>query len=279
MPISKKRRSEDTLFGDQPMAQVFPDVDGEDNPIKEADRVAELEQALKDLRDQREADREMDALRGSGPTFQSQVTPTYQEVDPNSIELPDPALDPQGYDAAVGKRTEIRMDNKTKKDDFERKQAEDIKNKVNSLWTNFEDQYPEYVGDATLKERTEIAANFVIKAAVAKGVDAQKYMFGTQNRFLKDVAKKYDEIFGAPEALDDGYEDDLPARSRTARASAARNSSRRQRTEDDDVARTGGIFGGDAGSGRRSKPKDEDENGPGDMIADIQKLQRSSGFF
>jgi len=275
MAISKKRRSDDGLFSEQPMAQVFEDVDNEDSPKKEADRVAELEQALRDLQQRQADDRELDALRGSGPTFQSQVTPSFTPVDPNTIELPDPALDPVGYDTAVGRRTEIRMDNKAKKDEFERKQADDIKKKVDGLWTNFGDQYPEYTDS---QERIEFAANAVIKAAVEKGIDAQKYMFVSQNRFLKDVAKKYDEIFGVPEALED-EEDDIAPRGRQARGTATRNSRRRDRQEDDDVvSRTGGIFGGDAGSGRQSKRKTDDE-APADMVEEIQKIQRSSGFF
>lgn len=274
MTISRKPRSETQI--ENPMAQVFEDVDNEDKPlVKEADRVADLEAQLAELREQREQDRQDALLQVSGPSFQSQVTDTFTPVDVNSVPLPDPALDPDGFSNAATRRAEIAIENKQRKADFDRKRSDDIDTKVETLWANFAEDFPDH---ALNQKRTEYAAQEVIKRAVAKGIDAQRYMFVTQKRFLKDVAKEYNEIFGEPEIDEDDYEDNTSSRSRTSRAAPPRNTRRRNRSEDDDVARTTGIFGGNDG-GRQSSKRGPAEDEPGDMIDDIHKMQKTSGFF
>lgn len=276
MAISRTPKNIDTLF-QPPTAQLFEDVDGEDNKQKENDRVAELEQALKDLRTKQEEERS-DALLSQPTQWQSQVNQQaqYTEVKPESIELPDPALDPNGYDAALARRNEIRATNQRNRDDATRKRDDDIKAKTDDLWADFGDEYAEYIEGPEGKERIDYIATKVVQEAVRKNLDVQRYMFGSgRTRFMKDVVKKYNKVFGEPEAEDD--EDTSDRRSYKARDLPRRRPVTRDRQEDDE-GRSVGVFGGNEG-GRPSHKRNVDiEEGPS-MIDDLQTLQRKTGFF
>lgn len=279
MAISRTPKKEPDSIFTSPTAQLFEDVDGEDNKQKESDRVAELEQALKDLRAQREEERS-DALLSQPSTWQSQVNDTgYVEVKPETIALPDPALDPDGYDAALARRNEIRDTNRRNKEDFQRRRNDDIDTKTTELWADFGDEYPDYAAD---KERIDYIATQVVKAAVKKNLDVQRYMFGAgRSRFMKDVTKKYDKVFGEPEvdeANDDDFENAPPRRSSKSRDLSSRNSRSRRRSEDDDEGRSVGVFGGNESGGRTSRRNVDAEDGPS-MLDDIHAMQRKTGFW
>lgn len=267
MTISRRPRLE-PIF-DTPVVQQFEDVDGEDLPSKEelaAQRVEELEKLLRESREREEL-RQEQILLSQPQQFHSQVVDV--EVKPESIPLPDPAVDPEGFAAAMERRTEIKLENRARKEAASRKRDEDIDEKIENLWTDFGRAFPDIAGD---KKRIEFAAQQVISAATKRGIDINRYMFTTQGKFFKDVAKEYDEVFGA---IDTGYEDDYDdAPAPTSR----RRTSSRNRSEDDDVGRTAGLFGGGPG-GRRTSKKKDDEDDAGSMIDELQKIQRSGGFY
>lgn len=265
MTISRKSRVEP--FFDNPAAQTFDDVDGEDNSKIEVDRVAELEELLRQSREREELRQEQILLQQ--PThFQSQVTET--EVKPESIALPDPAVDPDGFAKAMEQRIEIRMENDRKREASKRNRDRDIDDKIEKLWDDFGAQFPD-LGDPKEKKRVEFAASQVIANATKRGIDINRYMFTTQGKFFKDVAKEYDDVFGGTDN-EDAYADEAPAaRGRQPRA--------RNRAENEPVGRTAGLFGGNEGGRRTARKIEDDEENSGGMIEDLQRTQRKSGFF
>lgn len=280
--ITKVKRNKDTDNLDSPenmftppTAEIFEDHDGENASDPRYDALAkQLADLQTQLSDQQKTNM---ALLQQPPQFRSQVDQLV-EIKPESIALPDPALDPDGYDKATAQRNQIRWENKQRKDEFDARRREEVSNKVEDLWNSFSDKYPDMAGD---KDRIDFVATQISKAAQRRGIDVERYMFVTQDKFLDDVAKKYIDVFGEPEGEDNQSDfEDTPQRRRAAASPARRDPPRRRnRSEDDDmVSRTGGIFGGNESGGRPSRSRDDDENGP-NMIDDIQALQRKTGFF
>lgn len=269
MPLSKTPKNKDESLFSAPIAQVFDDVDKEDTPQKaatETDRIAELERMLSDLRERQDEARN-DALLSTpiNNQWQSQVT-DHVEVKPESIQLPDPALDPDGYSDAVNKRAQLTYENNRRRDEAQRKRDEDINSKVSDLWSDFGVEYSDYAND---KERIDYIATQVVKDATKKGLDVQRYMFGTgRSRFMKDVVRKYDKVFGAPETDDD----------ENTNYDHSRKSSRVKRKNDDDDGRSTSVFGGNEGGGRAPRRNVDVEDGPS-MIDDIHAMQRKTGFW
>ncbi len=146
-----------------------------------------------------------------------------------------------------------------------------MKQKVDGLWEDFGDLYPDYD-----QERVEFAAGKVAEKAKRKGIDVEKYMFVTSERFIKDTAKEYERLFGVPEEDDD----DTSIPKRTRKAKPARDGQTRNRRvrddNDDDDGRSASIFGGQESGGRPGRREPNDEL---NMIDDIQALQRKTGFF
>lgn len=265
-----RQNNEENIF-DNPTAQIFEDVDNENGPrpLEDADKVKDLEDRLAKL--QERLDARDDGLDYLAPTrVQSQVSEGPQIVDPNSIKLPDPALDPDGFAEANQKRTQVILDNDRRRNEFTSKRNNDISAKVDDLWDSFGDKFPSM---AENKDRIEYIASQLAADAAKRGVDPQHYMFGTKNRFMKDVAKKYVEIFGEPDKDDDDdFEDN--SRRETGRRPQRRANNRNREEEDD--GRSTSIFGGNQNSGRPAR-KSEEEDRPS-MIDDLQAIQKKSGF-
>lgn len=274
MAISRKPKKQneehnDEMIFEEPIAQQF-DVPESEKNAGESDidkRFEELQRQYETLQAQLNSkDSELEYLRA--PDFRSQITdrePQYD--DPNSVKLPDAAIDPDGYAVALEKRQDIKLANQRKRDEWQRKQEKDIDDKVASLWDAFADEYPDI---AENQERVEFVAQQVATAAAKAGKDVQKYMFVTRKSFMRDVAKKYEEVFGAREEVDEDIDD---RSSRRTRRSRSRDGDRAE----EDNGRSTGIFGGSTGAGgRRTQSEDGDRKS---MIDDIQELQRKTGFF
>lgn len=275
MTVSRTPKNKTENIFDPPTAQLFEDVDGEDNAKVSDDRVAELEKALKELQE-KNAEERSDALlsQPSHNNWQSQVTQDV-ETKPESIPLPDPALDPDGFSNATTRRAEIAYENLRRRDAAQNKMAKDIDEKVADLWADFGDAYPEMSED---KDRIDYVATQVVKEATRKGLDINRYMFGTgRERFMKDVVKKYTKVFGDPETDEDDYDDNPRSRRSASSVPSRRRSANRNRAEEDD-GRSSGIFGGDESGGRPNRRQTDDETGPS-MIDDIHAMQRRTGFF
>ncbi len=118
--------------------------------------------------------------------------------------------------------------------------------KYNDLWEDFQSSHKDHAGDF---RRVQYAANQVASSLAKQGMDVEKYMFMNRTRFMEDVAREMDSIFGKPED-----KTQKPA-------------------EDPDPTRTGGMFGGiDSGS------KPEASLAPDNAFSDIRKWQEETGF-
>lgn len=272
--ISKKRRDEDNSnVLEAPIAEVFPDDPVTKTETEEDEKYLRLANQLADLQKQNAelARTQMQLL--TNPNWQSENNFNVQLEDPNKVVLVDPALDPDGFARGVTERTRIVSENARKQFELDNRRSLTVKERADNLKRAFAERYPELADD---DERIDFISTRVAQEAQARGVNVERYMFQTTDKFVDDVAKRYVKVFGEPEEedADDNFEDRRPA----SRVRTKRNSRNRNRSEDDDmVSRTSGIFGGTESGGRPTKNRDE-ESGPG-MIEDIQEIQKKSGFW
>lgn len=281
MAISRTPRNNEQpneqMFAD-PIAQVFEDVDNEFNgkgaDDQKDDKYEALAKQLADLQTQMaETQRANMALMQQPQGWgQSQVTePQY--VDPNSIKLPDPAVDYEGYEQALTQRIELRNANAQKKAEFNSQRERKQNDQVEDLYSAFTDKYPDYSED---RERLDFISLKLAKQAQKRGVDVSRYMFVTQDKFMSDVVNEYNKIFGEPET--DDNDDDQDNRRATSRAAPRTRARNRNRQEEGDVGRTSGVFGGAESGGRPSRSRNNEEDGAS-MIDDLQAIQRRTGFY
>ena len=115
----------------------------------------------------------------------------------------------------------------------------------NDLWDDFKETHKEYSEDF---KRVQYAANQVATSVKKQGLDVEKYMFTNRKRFMEDVTREMDSIFGKPGAkvLSD---------------------------PETDAARTGGMFGG---GDSVSKPDVVME--PDNAFSEIRQWQEKTGF-
>lgn len=185
----------------------------------------------------------------------SQAVPQQQQ----EAELPDPIQDPVGYGNELQARIYRKLAADREHDDRNKQMKDSQSQALTNLWEDFAIAYPAYADDT---ERVEYVAAKVAQKAKARNIDLNRYMFGNQDRFMRDLTAEFDRLFGAPGEVDE-VEDEAPARRQT-----------RQR-EEPETHRTGGLFGGmESGS----KPVGG-KLPPGDMIRDIHEIQRKSGFY
>jgi hypothetical protein len=280
-PRRQDKSEEDEMQFEQPDRDASWLNGGENPAIPEKDerdeKITKLEQALADLHSKMD-DNAQDRLLTTVTTQQQrQVFTPDQEV-----AIPDLDADLNGHIAAVAKNAEIRARNEFKRKEFDRSQGQDVESKTQALWDTFEEKYSELAEGG--QNKVEFAAMEVAKRARSRGIDVEKYMFVTTDRFLKDVAKEYVKTFGEPEG-DEEEDDDFIEESRSTRKRAAsRSSSRnrpskrrnRDRQEDDDGDGRSTVFGGNDSGGRMSPRDDGDSR---DMIDDFHDMQRKTGFF
>lgn len=286
--ITRKRRNDDNSNDDSnifenPVAQVFEDVDHEDrtNPDND-DRYEKLAKQIADLQSSNAEMQRANMALLSNPNWNSTSenggnSNNYTEIDINKIELPDPALDPDGFSHANLRRIEAQEQNRRNRENADARRREEIKEKVDGLWQDFTERFPEMADD---QERIDFVSTAVVKQAMKRGINVDRYMFLTRDKFLEDVAQKYTEVFGEPsDDTDDDYEDTPRSRRASANSSTRARPRNRERAENEPMGRTGGIFGGTESGGRPSRSRSDDfENGP-DLIDDLQAMQKKSGFF
>lgn len=280
--ITKKPRKQevDEQMFETPVAQMFDDVDNEEGKVVEQDdRYEVLAKQIAELQRANEEIQRANMALLQNPSWGSQTEFQPQLEDPNKIELPDPAIDPAGYSEANLRRLRIQNENDRRLREADDRKKKTVEEKAEALQEAFAAKYPELALD---QEKLDFVSVKVAQDAQKRGVDVQRYMFLTTDKFLDDVAKRYVKVFGEPEPLEDDDYDIEEDRSnnlrREASASRRRNSRRRSRQEDDDVvSRTSGIFGGNESGGRPGRARDDDR-GP-DMIDDLHAIQRKTGFF
>ena len=201
------------------------------------------------------------ALSSAAPTVRDSPKPPTLNLE----NLPDPVSDPKEYGKVLGERTAIY--NRELNEHYTATQQQQTQGVSSAqLWEDFAEEYDAYAQD---QEGVEFATNKVIATAKRRGLDISKYMFANSDRFFRDVVKAYDARFGKPEGDDN--------ETMETRDIHQRRPAKRQEQEDDrDEGRTQGIFGGqESGSqGRAPRPPQ-----PGDMLKDLQDMQRKSGYY
>ncbi len=195
------------------------------------------------------------------------VVPEVKMPVLNMDGLPDPMDKPQEYAAEVAKRTVAYQNAVSDAQGKQREAQQAAQVDYDELWKDFTAVNPDYVSDM---DALEYAVGKVKKVLNRKGVDVDKYMTLNSDRFFRDITDAYDKRFGKPGEDEDEpleVDDAPPPRKRKAKS---------QVTDDDDDGRTGGIFGGIDGSsaGRRAQGPP-----PGDLIKDLQDIQRKTGYF
>ncbi len=227
----------------------------EKNETKKAEPSTEVDALVARL-DRLEQDNR--TLQQSNLALMSAPKPVYDPgpppiVEPVQADLPDPVSDPAAYNAEINRRMDARIDSVVASvtQQFETKQQGT--SRVDALWDEFAESHSEY---AENQDRVEFAATKVVQRAQKKGVNLDTYMFTTSDQFFSDVTKEMDKTF--PKA------DPKPAEGDP------------KPPEDGEELRTGGIFGG-AESG--SKPAASEKDTGGDLLTDLQDLQKASGFF
>ena len=208
--------------------------------------------------------RELDTIRGER-SMREYVPPQVPQLPdaPKPLDLsnlPDPVTQSAMYNTELAKRVQAHYDAtrayERRVEEVQRTSASTREEAANGIWEDFQIQYPEL---SEHEDRVQFVAQKVVDAAAKRGIDRERYIFGNSQRFLADVAREYENIFGSSNEPD-GSPDEPMAR----RASP-----------NDDTGRTGGIFGGQQSGGAPARGAEA----PGDMIRELQDRQRKSGFF
>lgn len=177
------------------------------------------------------------------------VTATVEPPKVVAPEFPDPTVYPVEYARAVAEYTVALQRREYETQKRENAQRVEQTNKYDTLFEDFAEAYPELAED---EDRMQFAATKAVNDAKKRGLDPDKYMFTNSARFFKDVARQYETVFGKDEAQDEP-----------------------EREERDDNSRSASIFGG-LERGPRGKPSTPPA---GDMIKDLQDVQRKLGIF
>lgn len=200
-------------------------------------------------------------LEATNMALMAPVRTTVAPQEPQKFtteDLPDPVVEPEKYAEEINKRINASFQSQQNFNAAQNNEANTRKNQLDALWDDFVIAYPAI---AEQTEKAEFAIGQVAKKAKTRGIDMDRYMFNNSSKFMQDVEKEFVRVFGE---LEDG-EDDEPVVRRRGKQLAA----------EEDEGRTAGIFGGIESGNRAVQQKP----GPGDMIKDIQDLQRKSGFF
>lgn len=131
---------------------------------------------------------------------QSNVDIAPQPPQINYDDAPDPQVDPKGYMEFNQRATLALLDWKEREFEWRQNQTRRAANQVDTLWSDFSSNYGAYAKDS---EKVEVAADKVLKRAQAKNVNVDKYMYTNSDKFMADVAKEYDRLFGKPQDADD----------------------------------------------------------------------------
>lgn len=276
---TKRRRAPDTPKEDVIPESIFDALgahspggpqaqDGGSQPKAKADTqdgptVADLMKQLEAMNSRLEQS-ERASLALATPT--PQVPSLAPEPKMNFDGMPDPVIDPKGYGehlaARMTKYNSEMVDYNAKRNAPAQNQGQNL----DTLWEDFNERFPAYAED---QDRIEYATQQAVKQAERRGLDVRKYMQTMPDRFFNDITKAFDKTFGRP---DEGEFEDEP---RAAAPPRRQRAPRREPDEDDEPTRTGGIFGGHDPSGGRA-PKAPPA---GDMITDLQNIQRKMGYY
>ena len=184
-----------------------------------------------------------------------QQTASVAVPPPVSIvaDLPDPVAEPENYSRMLEDRIIQRIDGAVSASENATAERARSSKQIEVLWDEFSNAYPDHAKNTKL---TEFVATKVAETADAKGLNLDTYMFTNSQQFFKDIVSEMDVML--PKVEPKEVKDDP------------------KKAEEDELNRTGGIFGGLETGGSPSSGSDIVE---GDLISDLTELQRKSGYF
>lgn len=228
-------------FPDIPMQNEDPNKVKE-NKNEDADRLARIEAQLNSVLEDNKALRASNFQLMAQPTQQSTVS-VQKPQEMTYDNMPDPVEKPKEYAKELEKRLVAKMALDRDYESQQQQGTQQRQQRIAGLWTGFSTKYPELSKD---QSRVEFAATKVAEEMKAKGIDLDKYMFTTQDTFFNDLKAKMEDIFGEKDEAED------------------------------DNSRSTAAIGPGAPQG---VVKGNLEPTSSNMIADLQKMQRTSGFF
>lgn len=225
-------------------AEVAEASEGEAKPVSNDVLLERISQMQKQLDQQERDNLALLSTPNGGSQNQQREAPKLDLTN-----LPNPIDDPEGYAKEMNVRYEKGLKDQSQYLQETQNASRQQDGKVNELWDNFSERYPQYADDP---DKVEFAALKVAKAAQRRGVDLNRYMFQTQEKYMRDVAQEFEKSFGTKEEADDGDDEaDAPA------------------------DRSIGIMPGGKGPTRAAEPKGK----KGDLISDLHELQIKTGFY
>jgi len=225
------------------------------NTAQLAQRLAELEASNAQLQ------RANQALMTQAPAAPATYTPPEApKLDLSG--LPDQYADPDAWNKAFNERVasyvEGTISSREAVSRAQQTQAQTQQQKIDNLWNGFSAMHPEL---AKHTDVIEFVATKVLTAKKAANIDIDRYAFANPDAFYNDVveeARKFNPSLFAAEQTEEDADDIFNSQG------------------DPNILRTGGILGGQESGG---KPTRVEQDKPGDFLADIKALQKSSGFF
>lgn len=251
----KAAKQQDANYRGLPNTLPFYDPDEDAARARETSQgnqtpdLTALQRQIAELEAGRKQDQRNLAALLAQPSYANQRPMVNTELDTKG--LPDPIQEPDAYAREMTRRMNQAIEARQQVAQYEQAQQQSQAAKVNALWEDFSEKYPDY---ADKYDQVEFAARKVVSKAQAKGMDVNKYMFGASGIFMEDVASELEKVFGSraedtdtdPEPEDDGSDDGSV-----------------------------GVFGGSASGGKPVAPQVEG----GDMFDDLKEWQIKTGFY
>lgn len=184
--------------------------------------------------------------------------------------LPDPIRDHEAYNTAlqerVSKYTDASLTWRAERDHAAAAAGQSQEQKATALWEDFVARFPDLAKD---EDRVTFAVQQVGSDLRKRGMDLPSYMDRNRDQFLDLVGQKYEKTFGVVDTgeteVDIGEEEVRPRR---------RRATAEEDTGDTD-GRSAGIFGGEGPTAVRRGAAHE---AAGDMVKEIQEMQRKTGL-
>lgn len=226
------------------------DMNGSAEPEKKeeapAPTVAELLVQIGELKAQQEAMREQNL------TLLTQPQTTLQPKAPGEVSydnLPNPADYPKEYGEELGKRVQKNWEDKQAHRQRLETDARSQEQRLEEVLEDIAIQYPEIAED---RDVLDFAAAQTVKAAMKRGIDRDRYVFGNRDRFIKDVKKTFDAKFARKAQEDDN--------------------------SDRDTGRAASILGGQDGSAPRREQDQEPRQRETGFIKEMRDMQAKLGI-
>ena len=218
------------------------DGDKEGTPVVSPE-VAKMQGQVDELSKQLDQMRQQNMILMSQPD--TKVAPVTIPV-PKPEALPDLLENPEEYAKALERQITARVEGRMAATQAQAATEQKANAKYTDLWDDFKTTHKDYSEDF---KRVQYAANQVANDLKKQGLDVEKYMFTYRDKFMQDVTREMDSIFGKP-----------GEKAATLEAEA-------------EATRTGGMFGGADNSVKPDAPL-----APDNAFSDIRKWQDETGF-